>query len=112
MFRYLGRYAHRVAISNSRLVSMDDSAIVFRTHANDTTTLSSTELIGGILQHILPSRFVKIRHFGSQSSRNFNSSLEHALAPSHIDSVGRKPHAAHSQRDEVVLRIRPATRRR
>jgi hypothetical protein len=80
VFRYLGRYTHRVAISNARIVSMDDHAVVFRTRGSDTATLSPTEFIGRFLQHILPSRFVKIRHFGIMSSGNVNSSLEKARA--------------------------------
>jgi hypothetical protein len=78
VFRYLGRYTHRVAISNARIVSMDDHAVVFRTRGSDTATLSPTEFIGRFLQHILPSRFVKIRHFGLMSSGNVNCSLEQA----------------------------------
>jgi hypothetical protein len=42
--------------------------------------LSPTEFIGRFLQHILPSRFVKIRHFGLMSSGNVNTSLEQARA--------------------------------
>jgi hypothetical protein len=80
VFRYLGRYTHRVAISNSRLVSMDDHALVFRTRGSDTASLSPTEFIGRFLQHILPSRFVKIRHFGLMSSGNAHRSLEQARA--------------------------------
>jgi hypothetical protein len=80
VFRYLGRYTHRVAISNARLVSMDDNVIVIRTRGSDTAALSPTEFIGRFLQHILPSRFVKIRHFGIMSSGNVNSSLEQARA--------------------------------
>jgi Putative transposase/Transposase zinc-binding domain len=80
VFRYLGRYTHRVAISNARLVSMDDNAVVFRTRGSDTASLSPTEFIGKFLQHILPSRFVKIRHFGLMSSGNVNRSLEQARA--------------------------------
>ena len=80
VFRYLGRYTHRVAISNARLVSMDDQAVVFRTRGSDTAALPPTEFIGRFLQHILPSGFVKIRHFGLLASRNVNTKLEGARA--------------------------------
>jgi hypothetical protein len=76
VFRYLGRYTHRVAISNARLVSVDDKAVVFRTHGSDTASLSPTEFIGRFLQHILPNQFVKIRHFGLMASGNVNSRLK------------------------------------
>ena len=80
VFRYLGRYTHRVAISNARIVTADDQTVVFRTRGSDTASLSPTEFIGRFLQHILPSRFVKIRHFGLMSSGNVNGSLEQARA--------------------------------
>ena len=59
---------------------MDDNAVAFRTRDSDTATLSPTEFIGRFLQHNLPSRFVKIRHFGLMSSGNVNSGLEQARA--------------------------------
>ena len=80
VFRYLGRYTHRVAISNARLVSMDEQAVVFRTRGSDTAALPPTEFIGRFLQHILPSGFVKIRHFGLMASGNVNTKLECARA--------------------------------
>lgn len=80
VFRYLGRYTHRVAISNSRLVSMDDQSIVFRTHGHDTEVLAPTEFISRFLLHILPSGFVKIRHFGLLASGNIGTKLERARA--------------------------------
>jgi hypothetical protein len=80
VFRYLGRYTHRVAISNARLITVDDRAVVFRTRGNDSACLPPTEFIGRFLQHVLPSRFVKIRHFGLMSSGNVNRSLEQARA--------------------------------
>lgn len=80
VFRYLGQYTHRVAISNRRLVSMDDQAVVFRTRGGDTATVSPTEFIGRFLLHILPSHFVKIRHFGLMASGNVSTKLERARA--------------------------------
>ena len=78
VFRYLGRYTHRVAISNARLVSADDQAVVFRTRGSDTASLSPSEFIGRFLQHVLPNQFVKIRHFGLLASGNVNTRLKHA----------------------------------
>jgi hypothetical protein len=80
VFRYLGRYTHRVAISNRRLVSMDNQAVVFRTRGDATASVSPTEFIGRFLLHILPSRFVKIRHFGLMASANVSTKLERACA--------------------------------
>lgn len=80
VYRYLGRYTHRVAISNARLITVDDQAVVFRTRGSDTASLSPTEFIGRFLQHVLPHQFVKIRHFGLMSSGNVNTRLKHAAA--------------------------------
>jgi Putative transposase. len=88
VFRYLGRYTHRVAISNARLVSVDDQAVVFRTHGSDTASLSPTEFIGRFLQHVLPNQFVKIRHFGLLAASNVNTRLKHAanLVPANANA--------------------------
>jgi len=67
---YLGRYTHRVAISNHRLLSMDDGHVTFsykdRTKNNRTRRMTVTvdEFIRRFLLHVLPPRFVKIRYFG------------------------------------------------
>jgi len=69
---YLSRYTHRVAISNSRLVAMDDSGITFRWKdyrakgrtKHKTMTLAPGEFIRRFLLHVLPSGFHRIRHYG------------------------------------------------
>jgi len=63
VIRYLGRYTHRVAISNRRLVSIDDRGVTFRTRDGNTTTLEPVEFLRLFVAHVLPPRFVKIRHF-------------------------------------------------
>jgi len=75
VFQYLGRYTHRVAISNARLVSATDDAVVFRTRGQGTCTLHPHDFIHRFLQHVLPSGFVKIRHFGLLASANVNTKL-------------------------------------
>lgn len=65
---YLGRYTHRVAIANSRLVTITDHAVTFRTKNGNTVTLPSVTFLQRFIQHILPSRFHKIRHYGLYSS--------------------------------------------
>lgn len=108
VFRYLGRYTHRVAISNARLVSMDDQAVVFRTHGSDTASLPPTEFIGRFLEHVLPSRFVKIRHFGLLASGNVNTKLAsaRALIPAAMPGAASVP--IHGQDlDDDVPPVRP-----
>lgn len=70
VLRYLGRYTHRVAISNHRLVAFDGDAVTFRwrdyAHGNQwrTMTLASQEFLRRFVQHVLPRGFVRIRQFG------------------------------------------------
>jgi hypothetical protein len=64
ILQYLGRYTHRVAISNARVSAIDDSRITFRTRNGKCATLSHEEFLGRFLLHVLPHGFHKIRHFG------------------------------------------------
>ena len=83
VFRYLGRYSHRVAITNRRLVDMDDDHVRFRykDYANSsrykTMNLSVDEFIRRFLLHVLPKRFVRIRHYGLMASRHALTRLAH-----------------------------------
>jgi len=70
VLRYLGRYTHRVAISNHRLLAFDGERVTFRwrdyAHGNkqQKMTLDATEFLRRFTQHILPRGFVRIRQFG------------------------------------------------
>lgn len=65
---YLGRYTHRVAIANSRLVDVRDDAVTFRTKNGKTQTLHPVRFLLRFVQHVLPAGFKKIRHFGVYAS--------------------------------------------
>ena len=75
VLKYLARYTHRVAISNRRLVALEDGEVTF--HWKDyahgggqkTMTLKATEFIRRFLLHVLPSGFVRIRHYGFLANR-------------------------------------------
>jgi len=75
VLHYLGRYTHRVAISNHRLVSFENGQLTFRwrdsAHNNEQKlmTLSLDEFLRRFLLHLLPKGFVRIRHFGFLASR-------------------------------------------
>jgi hypothetical protein len=75
VLRYLGAYTHRVAISNHRLVSLVDDEVTFRwrdsAHKNKKRlmTLPVGEFLRRFLLHVLPHRFVRIRHFGFLAGR-------------------------------------------
>lgn len=83
VFRYLGRYSHRVAISNNRLVSLQDGHVSFRwkDYADDNRPkvmrLSAEEFLRRFLLHVLPKRFVRIRHYGLLAGRNVATKLAH-----------------------------------
>ncbi len=64
---YLGRYTHRVAISNRRLVQVTDETVTFRTKNGNTVTLAAIDFIRRFVQHVLPRRLHKIRHYGLYS---------------------------------------------
>jgi len=78
VFSYLGRYTHRVGLSNQRLVSFDGNEVCFRTKHGKTTTLDAVEFVRRFLLHVLPAGFVKIRHYGLVAAANVNSKLETA----------------------------------
>ena len=69
VYRYLGRYTHRVAISNTRLVAIDDDTVVFRTRGGDIASFAPIEFIRRFLEHVLPKGFVKIQPHGSPGAR-------------------------------------------
>jgi hypothetical protein len=71
VFRYLGRYTHRVGLSNRRLISFDARGVTFRTRGANTVTLSPDDFLRRFLQHVLPKRFVKIRHHGLMAAYPF-----------------------------------------
>lgn len=67
VLQYLGRYTHRVAISNSRLLEVTDRSVTIATKHGKTLTLARGEFVRRFAQHVLPQSFHKIRHFGLYS---------------------------------------------
>lgn len=95
---YLGRYTHRVAISNHRILSIDNEQVTFtykdRSDKNLTKkmTLSADEFIRRFLLHVLPPRFVKIRYFGFLFHRDKRKNILLILVflnakPEHVERV-------------------------
>ena len=72
--RYLGRYTHRVGVSNRRLISLDERGVTFRTKDGKVATLGPVAFLRRFVEHVLPAGFVKIRHYG-------------LLAPSHVPTA-------------------------
>ena len=75
VMKYLGKYTHRIAVSNHRIVRMDDDTVTFlvKDYRNDgqwkELTISGIEFVRRFLMHVPPRRFVRIRHYGLLCSR-------------------------------------------
>ena len=83
VLEYLGRYTHRVALSNERLLGMDGEFVLLRykDYKRDgllrTERVHTTEIIRRFLLHVLPFRFVRIRYFGRLGNRYRQHNLDH-----------------------------------
>jgi hypothetical protein len=78
VYCYLGRYTHRVGLSNHRILDVTDEAVIFRTRGDDTAALPPIEFVRRFLLHTLPRGFVKLRHYGLLAPGNVNTKLESA----------------------------------
>jgi len=92
VFRYLGRYTHRVALSNQRLTELGNGHVTFtvRNHADHARrkllTLDAIEFLRRFLLHVLPKRLVRIRHYGLCAGRHVRGKL--AVARRHLQPPG------------------------
>jgi hypothetical protein len=81
VLQYLGRYTHRIAISNNRILAIRDGTVSFlwRDYADNnhlkTMTLKAGEFIRRFLLHVLPARYVRIRHFGLLANRRRKNNI-------------------------------------
>src|SRR5215469_7010761 len=110
VLKYLARYTHRVAISNQRLVSLEDGRVTFRlkNYARGSElaamTLNVEEFIRRFLLHVLPKGFVKVRHFGFLANRCRRDSVplcRQLLATSSIVPADLAPHDSDSNEPEA-----------
>jgi hypothetical protein len=106
VLRYLARYTHRVAITSSRLVRLEEDRVTFtwKDYAHGEVirdmTLPAEEFLRRFLLHVLPERFVRIRYYGLLSNRQRQGSL--AL---YRQLLGvRRPQAAARQDWSALLR--------
>jgi len=95
VLNYLGRYTHRIAISNDRLLSFDNKKVSFRykdyrdISRTKTMILDEGEFIRRFLLHVLPARFVRIRHYGFLSNASRKKQLN--LIRSFLDAQPPNP---------------------
>jgi hypothetical protein len=86
VLKYLGRYTHRVALTNHRLVSIDNGVVCFRwkdyAHHNEmkVMALPAEEFLRRFLLHVVPSGFMRIRHFGLLANRHRAAKLARCRA--------------------------------
>jgi len=101
VIQYLARYTHRVAISNGRLISLQNGQVTFRWrdsadgNRQKLMTIDAVEFIRRFLLHVLPRGFVKIRHFGFLANRNRRAAL--SLCRTLLPESGQQPAAADPQ---------------
>jgi hypothetical protein len=118
---YVGRYTHRVAISNHRLLDIEDGQVQFRykdyRHDNQqkTMTLSADEFIRRFLLHVLPDGFHRIRYYGFLGNRYRQEKLEHCRQLLGMASPVTEPPKDYRDRYEqltgISLRLCPVCRR-
>ena len=106
---YLGRYTHRIAISNERIVSLDDGVtFLYRDRADGDRrkplTLPAEAFLRRFLLHVLPRNFVRIRHYGllANSVRRERIALCRKLLPARQEVAPRTPHETWEQ---LLLRL-------
>ncbi|HET9204679.1 MAG TPA: IS91 family transposase [Burkholderiaceae bacterium] len=110
VLRYLSRYTHRVAISNRRLVSVDDNGVAFRwkDYRIDrpdrwkTMTLSAHEFIRRFLIHVLPKGFHRIRHYGLFAKSNRAANIARAR-----ELLGATPSLVEPEKHKVAAPDEP-----
>jgi hypothetical protein len=109
VLEYLGRYTHRVAISNNRIISIDNGKVSFtyqdrqRNNEIRKMTLDAHEFIRRFLLHILPMGFMKIRYFGFLSHKNKREAI--ALLRKLIDPEATLPEKFNETIIEIMLRL-------
>ena len=109
VLEYLGRYTHRVAISNNRILAIDNGEVTFtyrdRQNNNEirTRTLDAYEFIRRFLLHILPGGFMKIRYFGFLAHKNKKQAV--ALIRKLIDPDMTFPEKIKETVSEMMLRL-------
>lgn len=104
VLQYLGRYTHRVAISNERLVSCEPRAVRFRYrdyasgNRRRVMALAPEEFLRRFALHVLPRGFNRVRHYGLLANRNKRALLERARAALDVPTFTRHTAAPESAR--------------
>jgi hypothetical protein len=114
VLKYLARYTHKTAISNRRLVGLADGRVTFRwkdyAHGGrrSTMTLEAVEFVRRFLRHVLPTGFVRVRHYGLLANRHRRGKLARCQELLGM-TVTRQAEAAPSDPDPVPPPVHEAT---
>jgi hypothetical protein len=105
---YLGRYTHRVAISNNRIVSMENGKVSFtykdrKAGQTKIECIEAVEFIRRFLLHVLPKRFMKVRHYGFLANRNKKQNVQRCRRLLGLSS--QMPPVVDESIQEVMLRL-------
>jgi hypothetical protein len=106
---YLGRYTHRVALSNDRILKIENGEILlsYRDRKDGdrkkTLTLAAQEFIRRFLLHVLPDGFMRIRHFGFLANRSKKRALPQCRKLLGLDSAS--PHYPVESAKDLLLKI-------
>ena len=105
VLEYIGRYTHRICISNHRILKITDTHVTFRyldreNNKSKIKTITGEAFIRLFAEHILPKRFVKIRHFGFLSSRSKAKDL--AIARKSLNASTPPPIKKMSTREFIL----------
>lgn len=106
VFRYLGRYSHRVALANARLVAVADGQVSFtwKDYADGSRVkvmcLTAEEFLRRFLLHVLPKGFVRVRHYGLMAGANVGTKLARCRA-----LLGEPPRPAPGPKKTWVDRV-------
>ena len=110
VLEYLGRYTHRVAISNERILGMEGSVVRFRVRDSANASrkkvmrLAAGEFIGRFMQHVLPGGFKRIRHYGLIGPAHKAANLAAARAAARAALEAPAPNPAVIETAEAFMR--------
>ena len=108
VFEYVGRYTHRVGLSNRRILEHTADRVTIATRGDGTASMHPHEFIRRFLMHVMPKGFVKIRHYGLLASSHVKTKLEVArrlLGVDDHDPEGGDAVEALDDWQELMLRI-------
>lgn len=105
---YLGSYTHRVAISNNRILSIDNGRVRFgyknrQTGKTDNETIDAVEFIRRFLLHVLPKRFMRIRHYGFLANRYKKNNVK--LCRKFLGRCADLPQIVKESIHQIMLRL-------